>query len=189
MKTNNTNKSLWIILGVIIILALWFVLASNSFVIKEENVKGQWAQVEAQYQRRIDLIPNLVETTKGYMQFESELMTNITALRSGWINANTPDEKITAANGLDSAISRLLVVYENYPELRSIAAISSLMDELSGTENRISVERQRYNDAVRKYNVAVKTFPNSVAAGILGYVAQPYYESMEGSEIAPKVQI
>lgn len=189
MKTKKIHKSVWIILGIIVLLALWMIFAFNSFVSKQEKVRGQWAQVETQYQRRIDLIPNLVETTKGYMQFESELMTNITELRSGWINANTPDEKMIAANELDFAISRLLMVYENYPELKSISAVSSLMDELSGTENRISVERQRYNEAVRTYNVAIKKFPNSILAGMFGFNNALYYESVTGSETAPKVQI
>ncbi|MGV8151036.1 MAG: LemA family protein [Candidatus Woesearchaeota archaeon] len=185
----KTNRSLWIGIIVLVLILLWFVVAFNSLVKKEETVNGQWAQVETQYQRRIDLIPNLVEVTKGYMQFESELLENITALRSGWINANTPDEKIVAANDLDSAISRLLVVYENYPELKSVDAVRSLMDELSGTENRISVERQRYNDAVREYNIGIKTFPNVIIAGVLDYDSMPYYESLQGSEDAPKTQI
>lgn len=185
----KNNKYLWTILIVIILIVLWFVVAFNSLVKKSESVDNQWAQVETQYQRRIDLIPNLVLTTSGYMQFESDLLTNITALRSGWINANTPDEKIVTANELDSAISRLLVVYENYPELRSIEAVRSLMDEVSGTENRISVERQRYNEAVKEYNVGIKVFPNVIVAGILGYDNKQYYESTSGSEIAPTTQI
>jgi LemA protein len=123
------------------------------------------------------------------MQFESGLLENITALRSEWINANGPDEKIAAANDLDSAISRLLVVYENYPELKAVETVRSLMDEVSGTENRISVERQRYNDAVRGYNVGIKTFPNVIIAAILGYDDKTYYESNGDSENAPKTQL
>lgn len=183
------NKYPWIIIVIIVLIALWAMLAFNSLVKKEENVKGQWAQVETQYQRRIDLIPNLVDTTKGYMQFESDLLENITALRSRWMDAEDTDEKINAANSLDSAISRLLIVYENYPELQSIESLRGLMDEISGTENRISVERQRYNDAVRAYNVGIKTFPNAIIAGILGYDNKPYYESMDGAENAPEVNI
>lgn len=185
----KNNKYLWMIIVIIVLITLWIILAFNSLVKKEENVKGQWAQVETQYQRRIDLIPNLVETTKGYMQFESNLLENITALRSQWMSAKDTDEKINAASSLDSAISRLLIVYENYPELQSIETVRSLMDELSGTENRISVERQRYNDAVRVYNVGIKTFPNVIVAGILGYDNKPYYESMDGAESAPEVDI
>ncbi|GIU69330.1 MAG: hypothetical protein KatS3mg002_0566 [Candidatus Woesearchaeota archaeon] len=185
----KTNKYLWAALVLLVLILLWATITFNSLVKKEENVNNQWAQVETQYQRRIDLIPNLVETTKGYIQFESNLLENITVLRSGWINANSPDEKITAASELDSAISRLLLVYENYPELKSIEAVRSLMDEVSGTENRISVERQRYNNAVKDYNVYVKTFPNSIIATMLGYKTKAYYESIDGANTAPKIQI
>jgi LemA protein len=185
----KNKTSLWIGIGIIILILAWTMLVFNSLINKHEAVNSQWAQVETQYERRISLIPNLVEVTKGYMQFESGLLSEITELRSGWINAKTTDEQINVANNLDSAISRLLVVYENYPELKSIDAVRSLMDELSGTENRIAVERQRYNLAVKDYNIAIKTFPNMILTNMLGYDEIKYYESKTGAEDVPNIDI
>lgn len=185
----KNNKSVWISIIVVVLILLWFILAFNSLIKKDESVKTQWAQVQTQYQRRIDLIPNLVEATKDYIQFESALLQNITSLRSQWMNAKTTEEQVDASNKLDSALSRLLIVYENYPELQSIEALRALMDELSGTENRIAVERQRYNLAVKEYNIGIKTFPNVIVSGILGYDNKQYYESVNGAENAPNVDI
>jgi LemA protein len=187
MKSKDFIIGLIIVLFVFVI--VWFFATYNSFILKDEAVKNQWAQVETQYQRRIDLIPNLVSTTKGFLQFESTLLQNITALRTQWMDAKSTEDKIDASNKLDSAISRLLVTYENYPELKSVEVVKSLMDELAGTENRISVERKRYNDVVNEYNVAVKTFPSNIVADWTGHKEKKYYESVQGAEQAPVVKI
>ena len=178
----------WVV-AIILIAGLWMWGSYNSFVTMSQNIDGQWAQVETQYQRRIDLIPNLVNSVKGYMQFEQSLLEEITSLRSGWISSASVEDKVNYGNALDSALGRLLVVYENYPELRSVETVSSLMDELAGTENRIAVERSRYNDAVRQYNTAIKMFPNVLIAGAFGFNQRTYFEAMEGADIAPQVNL
>lgn len=160
----------------------------NSFISLGQGIDSKWADVETQYQRRADLIPNLVETTKGYVAYESKLLTDVTAARTQWQNAKTNDEKIDAATGLDSVISRLLVVYENYPNLKGIEQFNRLQDELAGTENRVAVARQRYNDAVRQYNTATKTFPSSLIARTYGFSERKYFEAEKGSEAVPKVK-
>jgi LemA protein len=176
-----------IAIAIIFIIALWFLLAYNSLVKKDEAVKNQWAQVQTQYQRRIDLIPNLVNTVKGYTQFEAKTLSDITALRTQWMNAQNEEEKITTANELESALSKIIVTYENYPDLKSVAVVASLMDELAGTENRISVERKRYNDVVNTYNVAIKTFPNNIIASSFGFKEKQYFKAQ--SDDVPDVSI
>lgn len=177
----------FILVAVVLVIGLWVVGAYNSLVTLDQTVAAKWAQVETQYQRRADLIPNLVNTVREYEQFESELLTELTGLRSQWGAARNVNEQIEVATRLDSAISRLLLVYENYPELKTITAISSLMDELAGTENRVAVERMRYNDAVRSYNTAIKRFPTNMIANSFGFAEKTYYEAAEGSETAPTV--
>ncbi len=180
----------WVwILAIVIILALWMWGSYNNFVVLNQNIENQWAQVQTQYQRRVDLIPNLVNTVKGYMQFERSLLEDITSLRSRWMSAATTEEQVSYGNALDSALGRLLVVYENYPELKSITAVSSLMDELAGTENRIAVERMRYNDAVRSYNTAIKLFPSNVIANLFGFKEKSYFQATPGSEFPPVVNL
>ena len=178
----------WVIV-VVAVIALWIVGSYNSFITMSQSIDNQWAQVEVQYQRRIDLIPNLVNTAKGYMQFEQSLLTEITELRSQWMSTTDVNDQVNIGNALDSALGRLIAVYENYPQLQSIQAVSSLMDELAGTENRIAVERKRYNDQVRQYNTAVLVFPSNIIAGMFGFKQRPYFESQEGAEIAPTVDI
>jgi LemA protein len=178
-----------IILLIIVIPLLWIWSLYNGFVTKEVAIEGQWAQVESQYQRRADLIPNLVSTARGYMQFEQDLLTNITELRSRWQSASTQQEKIESGTAMDSAISRLLLVYENYPELKSQEVVSQLMDELSGTENRIATERMRYNDAVRDFNTAIRRFPGNVVAGWFGFEKKLFFSAEPGSENAPDVDL
>ena len=178
----------WVIV-VVAIIALWIVGTYNSFITMSQSIDNQWAQVEVQYQRRIDLIPNLVNTAKGYMQFEQSLLTEITELRSQWMATTNVDDQVNIGNALDSALGRLIAVYENYPQLQSIQAVSSLMDELAGTENRIAVERKRYNDQVRQYNTAVLVFPSNILASMFGFKQRPYFESQEGAEIVPTVDI
>ncbi len=181
-------KQPWfIMLAVVIVIGLWLVGTYNRLITLDQTVSEKWAQVETQYQRRYDLIPNLVNTVEEYEQFEASLLTEITSLRSQWTSATTVDDQIETATQLDSAISRLLLVYENYPELQTITAISNLMDELAGTENRIAVERMRYNDAVRSYNTAIKRFPTNILANAFGFAEKTYFEAAEGSEEAPEV--
>jgi LemA protein len=160
----------------------------NRFVSQEEAIKAQWAQVENQLQRRNDLIPNLVETTKGFAQQEKDVFQSIADSRAKLAGATTPDQKMAAANEQTSALARLLVVVENYPVLKSDATFARLMDELAGTENRIAVERMRYNESVQAYNTARRSFPANITAGIFGF-GDDYklFAAPESAKIAPKV--
>jgi LemA protein len=159
----------------------------NSFVSQEESVKAQWAQVENQLQRRNDLIPNLVETTKGFAQHEEAVYKDIADARAQLLAAKSPDESIAAANRQTSAIGRLLAVVENYPQLKSNEQFNRLMDELSGTENRLSVERMRYNDAVRVYNTSRRQFPGNLTAKMFSFKDYPFYEVPAEAKQVPKV--
>ena len=159
----------------------------NSFVSQEETVKAQWAQVENQLQRRNDLIPNLVETTKGFAQHEEAVYKDIADARSQLLAAKSPDESIAAANRQSSALGRLLAVVENYPQLKSNEQFNRLMDELSGTENRLAVERMRYNDAVRVYNTSRRQFPGNLTAKMFSFKDYPFYEVPAEAKQAPKV--
>lgn len=177
-----------ILLGIIVLLAIWAFSSYNGFVGLNEQVDSQWAQVETQYQRRFDLIPNLVESVKGIMAQEQEVFTAIANARANYAGARTVDEKAAAAGQVESALGRLLVITENYPQLQSSATVQNLMTQLEGTENRISTERKRYNDLVQVYNTKVKRFPGNVMAGLFGFDDRTYFESVEGSETAPQVQ-
>lgn len=189
-KTFSTGKIVLISLVALIALSILFLWSTyNSLVSKEMNVENKWADVQVQYQRRVDLIPNLVESVKGYAQFEKSTLTEITQLRTQWTNAKTVDEKISVGTQLDSVISRLLVVFENYPELKTVQTVNNLMVQLEGTENRISVARRDYNDAVRSYNTALRLFPTNLIANTFGFEKKPFFESQTGSETAPKVDI
>ena len=165
-----------------------YVSVKNTLVSKNEGVKAAWSQVDIVLQRRADLIPNLVETVKGYAQQEVTVFGDIAKARSALLSAGTPQQKIAANGQLDGALGRLLVVVENYPQLRSNENFLRLQDELAGTENRIAVERKRYNDTLRDYNTYVLQFPNSLFAGFAGFKAnEAYFEASEGSRVAPKV--
>jgi len=159
----------------------------NRFVTQEEAIKAQWAQVENQLQRRNDLIPNLVGTVKGIAQQEQEVFGQIADSRARLAGASTPAEQIEAANAQSSALARLLVVMENYPELRSSESFTRLMDELSGTENRIAVERMRYNEAVQAYNTSRRRFPSNITAGLFGFEEYPLFDAPESAEGVPTV--
>ena len=159
----------------------------NRFVTEEEAVKAQWAQVENQLQRRNDLIPNLVETTKGFAQQERDVFQAIADSRAKLAGAQTTEQKIQAANEQSSALARLLVVVENYPQLRSSETFARLMDELAGTENRIGVERMRYNERVQEYNTARRSFPANITAGIFGFKEYPLFQAPESAKVVPKV--
>ena len=159
----------------------------NRFVSQEEAVKAQWAQVENQLKRRNDLIPNLVETTKGFAQQERDVFEAIANSRARLAGARTPQETMAAANEQTSALARLLVVVENYPTLKSDATFARLMDELAGTENRIAVARQRYNDSARQYNTLRRSFPSNVTAKMFGFKEYAYYEAPPEAQRLPKV--
>jgi LemA protein len=159
----------------------------NRFVSEEEAVKAQWAQVDNQLQRRNDLIPNLVETTKGFAQQERDVFQAIADSRAKLAGAQTPEQRIQAANEQSTALARLLVVVENYPELKSSQTFARLMDELSGTENRIAVERMRYNESVQRYNTSRRQFPANITASVFGFDEYPLYQVPESAKVAPKV--
>lgn len=180
-----------VLLAIVVLVLLfggWFLITYNSLVSADEGVDAQWYQVENQYQRRADLIPNLVETVKAYAAQEEKIFTEVTKYRSQWIAATTQDEKIAAAKGMDSSISRLLVVVENYPLLKSSDNFLALQAQLEGTENRIAVERMRYNEKARDYNTLIKRMPGSFVANTYGFKAKLYFEAEKGAEEAPAVK-
>ncbi|MBP8980816.1 MAG: LemA family protein [Syntrophobacterales bacterium] len=160
----------------------------NRFVALDEGVKSSWAQVENQLQRRFDLIPNLVETVKGYAKQEKDVLVEVTNARAKVGGANTVPEKINANNELSGALSRLLVVVERYPELKSNENFIRLQDELAGTENRIAVERKRYNEAVKNYNVAIRSFPANILAGMFGFGNAAFFEAPAAAKAVPQVK-
>lgn len=159
----------------------------NRFVSQEEAIKAQWAQVENQLQRRNDLIPNLVETVKGIAQQERDVFGQIADSRARLAGARTPEETIQAANQQGAALARLLVVVENYPQLRSSESFTRMMDELAGTENRVAVERMRYNERVQEYNVARRQFPSNITASIFGFREYPLFNAPPEAERVPRV--
>ena len=182
------KKTLLIILATVVFAGVLTWGYYNKFVSASEGVDSLWAQVETQYQRRFDLIPNLVSSVKGIFEQEKEVFGKLADARTKYGAAGNVPEKVAAANEVEGALARLLVVLENYPQLRSSEAVTSLMVQLEGTENRISVERKRFNDGVRDYNLTVKTFPGKFFAAIFGFGEKEYIESVEGSEVAPKVE-
>ncbi len=182
------------VIAIVILLLIALVFGSmyvgrrNQMVVKREAVSASWAQVDVVLQRRADLIPNLVETVKGFAQHEEKVFGDIAAARSALIGAKTPADKIAANGALDSALSRLLVITENYPQLKSNENFLRLQDELAGTENRIAVERRRYNEVVQDYNTFIALFPNSLVASIGGFARNDaYFKTDEGARSAPKV--
>ncbi len=182
-----------LIVGVILILFIGILAISaigsyNRLVTLQEQVKTSWAQVDTVLQRRYDLIPNLVNTVKGYAKQEQQVLTEVTRLRSQWGEARTTAERAQAATGMESALGRLMVVVENYPELKSNQNFLALQDELSGTENRIAVERRRFNEAAQVYNSALRRFPTNLLAGLFGFEPHPYFQAGEATRQAPNVQ-
>ncbi len=185
-------KKLWIAIAVIVLIAFVFfgqyIGVRNTLVAKNESVKAAWSQVDIVLQRRADLIPNLVETVKGYAMQEQTVFGDIAKARSALLSASTPEQKIAANGQLDGALGRLLVIVENYPQLKSNENFLRLQDELAGTENRIAVERKRYNDTLQDYNTYVQQFPNSMFAGWAGFKPNgAYFAATEGSRQVPKV--
>jgi LemA protein len=177
-----------ILLILVLILGNGFVSRRNQMAVKREAVNAAWSQVDVVLQRRADLIPNLVATVKGFAVHEEQVFSEIAQARSALIGARTPADKIAANGALDSALSRLLVITENYPQLKSNENFLRLQDELAGTENRIAVERRRYNDVVQDYNTYISLFPNSLVASMSGFTRNDaYFKADEGSRTAPKV--
>lgn len=185
-------KKVWIILavvlGVLLMAGSWFIGGLNRVVVMDENVNQAWAQVENQLQRRADLIPNLVSTVKGYMTHERELLTKVTELRSQWGKATTRAEKVEAANGMGNVLSRLLLVSENYPQLQANQNFLTLQAQLEGTENRIAVERRRYNQAVQIVNSYTRTVFGSFFASMRGIKPRIYFKAEETAKAVPKVE-
>ncbi|SDW38076.1 LemA family protein [Aequorivita viscosa] len=185
-----------IILGLIVVVGGWFASVNNRLVQLDENVMAQWGNVESSYQRRADLIPNIVNTAKGYAEFEQETLIRVTEARSKATAMTVDPSKATpeqmaqfqeAQSGLSSALSRLLLTFERYPDLKANENFKELINELERTENRINVERNRYNETLRVYNPETRKFPTNLAAGILGFDQKPYFEAEAGTETAPNV--
>jgi LemA protein len=181
------------ILGVLLVVVFMvfgsFISAKNQMVAKDQNVKASWSEVDVQLERRADLIPNLVETVKGFTKEESTVFGDIANARAGMLNAQGPAAKIAANGQLDGALGRLLLLTENYPQLRSSDQFMRLQDELAGTENRISVARKRYNDSLQDYNTFILQFPNSIWAGLAGYAKNDaYFTASPAAKAVPSVK-
>ncbi len=186
------SKGLMWLIGVVVVVLLaimWVVGIYNNLVGMDQDVKQGWAQVENQLQRRYDLIPNLVETVKGYAKHEKETFENITKARSAWAGAQNTTQKVNAANDLEGALARLMVVVENYPQLQAAANFRALQDELAGTENRIAVERMRYNEKVQSYNTKAKSVPTAFFVRLFGFDPEKvFFKAAEPAKEAPKVK-
>ena len=190
MKSNGSRKktiTLLIVIAVILIIGGYIWNTYNKLITVSEEADNQWAQVETQYQRRFDLIPNLVESVKGVMDQEKEVFLGIADARTKYSGASNVSEKAAAAGEVESALGRLLVVMENYPDLKSSENVTNLMTQLEGTENRVSVERKRFNDSIKGYNLMTKRVPARWIAGMFGFEEKSYFESVEGSEEVPQV--
>jgi len=185
-------KAVLIVLVVLIIIALLcggsFISRRNQMAIKREAVNASWAQVDVVLQRRADLMPNLVETVKGFAAHETEVFNDIAKAREGYMNATNPTDKIAANSQLEASLAKVLVLTENYPQLKSNENFMRLQDELAGTENRIAVERRRYNETVQDYNTFIALFPNSLVASMGGFARNDaYFKTEPGARQAPKV--
>ena len=194
MKKKNT---IILIVGVVALITFWLIGKYNGLVNKEENVNSKWAQVENVYQRRADLIPNLVATVKGYAEHEQQVLTEVVAARAKATSVNFNADNMTEENikafqaaqdQLSGALSRLLVTVEKYPDLKANDNFKELQAQLEGTENRISVERKNFNDAVKEYNTGLRRFPTNIVANMFGFDKKAYFEAAAGAEVAPKVE-
>ncbi len=188
----KTIRPLWILLGVLVLLALWGIGSYNHFITLDATVESQWAQVETQYQRRADLIPQLVATVQGAADFEQGTLVEVTEARTNWLNTQsdpdaTREDQIAAANTFDSSFSRLLVSVESYPALTATQGFITLQSQLEGTENRISVARSDYNDSVKDFNAATARFPAVMFARIFGFESKEFFQAAPGTELAPIV--
>ncbi|PIZ80875.1 MAG: LemA family protein [Parcubacteria group bacterium CG_4_10_14_0_2_um_filter_41_6] len=180
-------KPIWIIIGIVVLIVLWAWSGYNGLVSKDEAVVSQWANVETVYQRRLDLIPNIVNTVKGSAAQDEKIFTTLAEARSKYAGASSINEKAAAAGEVESAVARLLVIVENYPDLKSQESFQALIAELEGTENRISVERRRYNEEVQVYNVLIRKVPRNILANLFGFGRHELFEAAQGAEDAPVV--
>lgn len=179
---------MWIALIILVVIAFWLIATYNGLVQARNKVKNAFAQIDTQLQRRFDLIPNLVETVKGYASHEKELLENVTASRSGYMNATTAAEKMAADNQLTSTLKTLFAVSENYPELKANENFSKLQDDLKGTEDKVAFSRQFYNDSVTKYNDKLLMFPTNIIGSMFGFKEEELFKTDEAAKAAPKVQ-
>lgn len=191
------NRTLWIVLGVVAVVVVWVVSSYNTLVGKQERVSEAWANVETVYQRRADLIPNLVATVKGYAAHEQETLQAVTAARANATalsidpSTSTPEQVaawMKAQNEVGSALGRLIAISESYPDLKASQNFLELQTQLEGTENRISTERNKYNESVRGFNVSIRRFPTNLIAGLFGFDKMTMFEAQEGAEVAPVVE-
>lgn len=191
MNLSKTTRN-WLIGGaIVLILVLWGIGSYNNFVQFDVNVQTGWAQVETQYQRRFDLIPNLVESVRGALAQEQKIFQDLAEARTRYAGAvgKNQTEAVAAANQLESAFARLLVIMENYPQLRSIETVQGLMSQLEGTENRIAVARERYNESVQILNTRVRSFPSNLIAKVFGFKQKEMFKSVQDAEKSPKVDL
>lgn len=177
-----------IALIILVVIAFWLIATYNGLVQARNKVRNAFAQIDTQLQRRFDLIPNLVETVKGYASHEKELLENVTASRSGYMNATTAAEKMAADNQLTSTLKTLFAVSENYPELKANENFSKLQDDLKGTEDKVAFSRQFYNDSVTKYNDKLLMFPTNIIGSMFGFKEEELFKTDEAAKAAPKVQ-
>lgn len=182
------SKAGWIVIVLIALLAVWGVSSYNGLISLNEQVNGKWSQIDNQLQRRADLIPNLVNTVKGYAAHEQSAIQAVSDARARLAGAQGPAAKAQADADMNTALSRLLVIAENYPNLKADQNFRALQDELSGTENRIAVARKDYNDSVQVYNVKIRSLPTSIFAGIIGFGPKEYFKAAEGAAQVPAVQ-
>lgn len=178
----------WIILAIVVVIIIAIIALYNSLVVLRQRVKNAWSQIDVQLQRRFDLIPNLVETVKGYMEHEADVLTKVTDLRSSWANAKTVDEKANLDNQLSESLKTIMAVAENYPDLKANQNFSELQTELTNTENKISYSRQFYNDTVTRYNIKLETFPSNVIASMFNFKSENLFE-VDNQEAKKNVKV
>ena len=178
----------WIILAIVVVIIIAIIVMYNSLVTMRQRVRNAWSQIDVQLQRRFDLIPNLVETVKGYMEHEADVLTKVTDLRSSWANAKTVDEKANLDNQLSESLKTIMAVAENYPDLKANQNFSELQTELTNTENKISYSRQFYNDTVTRYNIKLETFPSNVIASVFNFKSENLFE-VDNQEARKNVKV
>ncbi len=178
---------LWVVIIILVVLVLWFIIAYNSFVRLRNRMNNAWSQIDVQLKRRFDLIPNLMESVKGYMKHERGVLKEVTAARTEFLKANNPKTMAKAENHLEGALKSLFAVAENYPNLRASENFMQLQEELSGTESKIAYSRQHYNDSVLEYNNKVQMFPSRIIAGIFGFGQREFFDVPEAERKAVKV--
>ena len=177
-----------IFIAIVVVILLWVVSVYNGLIKERMKVKNSWSQIDVQLQRRFDLIPNLVETVKGYMQHESDVLTKVTELRTSWANAKTVKEKAELDNQLSESLKTIMAVSENYPDLKANTSFTELQEELRNTENKISYSRQFYNDSVTRYNIKVQTVPSNIIAGLFHFELEEFFKA-ESEEARQNVKV